>query len=84
MKRLEFHHTPKYAGWLNLAEIEFSVPTRAYLKKGRNPDSAALASHLAANETRRNASGATSDWRFSAQDARTKLHRFYPCLSNVD
>ena len=36
VKRLEFHHTPKHASWLNMAEIEFSVLTRACLQ-GRNP-----------------------------------------------
>ena len=35
-------------------------------------------------ETQRNAAGITIDWRFSTHDARAKLHRFYPCLSNVD
>ena len=28
VKRLEFHHTPKHASWLNMAGIEFSVLTR--------------------------------------------------------
>ena len=32
VKRLEFHHTPKHASWLNMAEIEFSVLTQACLK----------------------------------------------------
>ena len=32
VKRLEFHHTPKHASWLNMAEIEFSVLTRACLQ----------------------------------------------------
>ena len=41
VKRLEFHHTPKHASWLNMAEIEFSVLTRACLQ-GRNPDETAL------------------------------------------
>ncbi len=27
-KRLKFHHTPKHGSWLNMAEIEFSVPAR--------------------------------------------------------
>ena len=36
VKRLEFHHTPKHASWLNMAEIEFSVLTRACLQ-GRKP-----------------------------------------------
>ena len=31
VKRLEFHHTPKHANWLNMAEIEFSVLTQACL-----------------------------------------------------
>ena len=41
VKRLEFHHTPKHASWLNMAEIEFSVLSRACLK-GRNLDADAL------------------------------------------
>ncbi len=28
-KRLEFHHTPKHASWLNMAEIEFSALSRS-------------------------------------------------------
>ena len=34
-KRLEFYYTPKHGSWLNMAEIEFSVLARAYLR-GRN------------------------------------------------
>jgi len=26
--RLEFHYTPKHGGWLNMAEIEFSIFAR--------------------------------------------------------
>jgi hypothetical protein len=37
-----------------------------------------------AYEAERNAAGATINWRFSTQDARNKLQRFYPCPSNVD
>ena len=79
-KRLEFHHTPKHASWLNMAEIEFSVLTRDCLR-GRHGDDAALARAIYACEARRNAAQATIDWRFSTQDARTKLHRLYPCNS---
>ena len=25
LRRLEFHHTPKHASWLNMVEIEFGV-----------------------------------------------------------
>ena len=56
VKRLEFHHTPKHAGWLNMAEIEFSALSRACLK-GRNPDADALQRQITAYETERNAAG---------------------------
>ena len=82
-KRLEFHHTPKHASWLNMAEIEFSVLSRACLK-GRHADANALERAINAYESRRNAAGVTINWRFSTDDARTKFHRFYPCLSNSD
>ena len=36
VKRLDFHHTPKHASWRNIAEIEFSVLSRACLK-GETP-----------------------------------------------
>ena len=41
MKRLEFHHTPKHASWLNMAEIECSALSSSCLKR-RNPDADAL------------------------------------------
>ena len=31
-RRLEFHYTPKHGSWLHMAEIEFSVLTRACLR----------------------------------------------------
>ena len=82
-KRLEFHRTPENASWLNMAEIEFSALSRSCLK-GRNPDTDALKREITAYETQRNTAAAAIDWRFNTHDARTKLHRFYPCLSNVD
>src|SRR3954471_20306090 len=32
-RRLEFHHTPKHASWLNMAECELSVLSRQYLDR---------------------------------------------------
>ena len=83
VKRLEFHHTPKHASWLNMAEIEFSVLSRACLK-GRNPDADALPRAITAYETRRNAARIPINWHFGTVDARIKLQRFYPCPSKVD
>ena len=77
VKRLEFHHTPKHGSWLNMAEIEFSVLARACLRK-RVPDEATLRREIGALERERNAAQATITWRFTAQDARRKLHRLYP------
>ena len=77
MKRLEFHHTPKHASWLNMAEIEFSVLSRACLK-GRNPDAAALQRQIASYETQRNAAGIPINWSFSTNDARKQIPSLLP------
>ena len=79
-KRLEFHHTPKHGSWLNMAEIEFSVLARTCLR-GRNGDEDILERAVNACVSERNETGATINWRFTAQDARRKLHRLYPCHS---
>ena len=80
VKRLEFHYTPKHGSWLNMAEIEFSVLSRNCLQR-RHGDEVALASAVDAYEIRRNTAKATINWGFSTQDARSKLHRLYPCHS---
>ena len=78
--RLEFHYTPKHGSWLNMAEIEFSVLARACLR-GRNDDAESLERAVDACVSERNASGAAINWRFTAKDARRKLHLLYPCHS---
>ena len=80
VNRLEFHHTPKHASWLHMAEIEFSVLSRDCLR-GRHGDEVALARAIDAYHIRRNTAKATIGWRFSTHDARSKLHRLYPCNS---
>ena len=79
-KRLEFHHTPKHGSWLNMAKIEFSVLARACLR-GRKGDEDSLERAVSACVSERNAIGAAINWRFTAQDARRKLHRLYPWQS---
>ncbi len=76
-KRLEFHYTPKHGSWLNMAEIEFSVPVRSCLR-GRNGDEDSLEKAVNANVAERNNMAASVNWRFTAKDARRKLHRLYP------
>jgi len=81
LRKLEFHHTPKHASWLNQVEVELSVLSRQCLSGRRIPDQEMLAGEVAAWESERNERGATVDWRFTAADARQKLARLYPAQS---
>lgn len=79
LRRLEFHHTPKHASWLNQAEVEFSVLlSRQCLSGRRIPDEETLTREIETWEVDRNERGETVQWRFTAQDARRKLSRLYP------
>ena len=69
MRRIHFHHTPKHASWLDMAEIELSVMERQCTKK-RMKDSATLVRELKEWEKRRNTAHATIDWKFTVADAR--------------
>ena len=55
-KRLEFHHTPKHGSWLNMADMEFSVPAQAWLR-GRNTGQGSLDRTVNANVAERNPPG---------------------------
>ncbi len=80
LRCLEFHHTPKHASWLNQAEIEFSVLSGQCLDR-RIPDKETLEGEIGTWEAERNEAKATVDWRFTNEDARTKLNRLYPATS---
>ena len=54
LKRLEFHHTPKHASWLNMVEIEIGV-LRSQCLDRRIDDKDIIVSEIAAWEKRRNA-----------------------------
>ena len=57
--------------------------TRVCLR-ARHGNDDALGRAIAAYETQRNTAQSTINWRFSTQDAKTKLHRLYPCHSSID
>ena len=80
-KRLEFHYTPTHGSWLNMAEIELSVFSRACLDR-RISDEPELRREVAALESERNEAKSVIDWRFSTQDARSKLQHIYPPKSD--
>ena len=77
LKRLEFHPTPEHGSWLNMAELEFSVPSRRCPDR-RIPDPETLRQEIATWEAARTAARAMVRWRFTVTDARIKLHRLYP------
>ena len=80
VKRLEFHYTPKHSGWLNMAELEISVFDRQCWDR-RIGDEATLQRETRTLEDERNAARATVNWRFTSGDARIRLHRLYPSIS---
>ena len=77
LRRLEFHHTPKHASWLNMVEIEIGVLVRQCLDE-RIPDREVLSRDTRAWTMQRNQSGATIKWLFDLEAARSKLGRRYP------
>ncbi len=81
--KLEFHYTPKAGSWLNMAEIELSILSRQCLNR-RIPDQPTLRKEATAWANRRNACGATVEWRFTTADARIKLKKLYPGLYPSD
>lgn len=76
-RRIEFVYTPVHGSWLNMAEIEISALVRQCLKR-RLPDEETLGRETKAWERERNRRGASVDWRFTTEDARTKLRSLYP------
>jgi hypothetical protein len=76
--RLEWHYTPLHGSWLNIAELEWSVLSRQCLNR-RIPDEDTLRSEVTAWVADRNAERVTTSWRFTKEEARTRLPWLYPC-----
>ena len=76
-QKLEFHDTPKPGSWLNMVEIEWSVFVRQCLDQ-RLPNQATVQQVANTWAEQRNHYRTTVDWRFTVQDARTKLVDLYP------
>jgi len=80
LERLELHYTPKHGSWLNIVEIELSILSEQCLDD-RIPDGEALQRRVQSWEAARNEKRATVNWQFGVSDARAKLERLYPNLS---
>lgn len=79
--KIEWHYTPKHGSWLNIAECELSVLARQCLNR-RMAHREVVAAETLAWQNQRNKQVATTDWQFTAQDARIKLKRLYPVLKD--
>ena len=78
-QKLEIHHTPTYASWLNIAEIELSVLSSQCLDR-RMGSLEEVQREVAAWQDARNRAQRGVDWRFTTSDARIKLKRLYPLV----
>jgi hypothetical protein len=83
LDRLEFHHTPKHASWLNMAEIEIGIMNRQCLNR-RIDNGDTLRREIAAWEAKRNGAEAKIHWTFTIAVARQKLKELYPQWQGVD
>ena len=77
MRRLEFHHTPKHASWLNMAEIELSILSKQCLSR-RIPSEWILTTEIVTWEDARNQKKAKIRWNFTVDDARKVFKQYYP------
>ena len=76
LARVVFHHTPKHASWLNMAEIEIGVMERQCTGR-RIATESLLRTEIASWEQRRNEAKEMIEWKFTRQDADRKLSRHY-------
>jgi DDE superfamily endonuclease len=81
LDRLEIHHTPKHASWLNMAEIEIGVLQSQCLNR-RLDNVDWLRSEIRAWEERRNKHQAKIHWSFTIAVARHKLQKLYPVIAH--
>ena len=72
-RRLTVHFTPKHGSWLNQAEIELSLVSRACLGRRRIPDLPQLRRETRAWTTRANRATTCIRWHFTRRDGRRKF-----------
>ena len=76
LQRIQWHHTPKHASWLNMAEIEISILTNQCLDR-RLPTLEDVQRHVATWSRERNRRRATIQWTFRRADARRVFPELY-------
>lgn len=81
INKLEWHFTPEHGSWLNMAELELSVLQRQCLQR-RFADVKILSVECQAWVNSRNQIAKPNKWQFTAEDARIRLRRLYPSLTD--
>jgi len=79
-EKLEIHHTPVHASWLNMAEVEIGILSRQCLAESMISVEE-MRRNVSAWQCRRDAACGTVNWRFTTNDARIKLKRLYPIIA---
>lgn len=82
LEKFEIHYTPEHGSWLNVAECELSVLSRQCLNR-RLADQATVGREVAAWAASQNQRKRKVNWQFSTADARIKLRRLYPTISEL-
>lgn len=73
LKRIEFHHTPKHASWLNQAEIEIQALSTQCLSQSI-PTFRTMQHQVAVWSKERNQNQVGINWKFTRKKAREKFH----------
>jgi hypothetical protein len=76
LNKLVWHHTPKHASWLNMAEIEISVLTKQSLDR-RIATLKGVQKEISPWSRKRNRSKAKINWTFNRKDARRVFPELY-------
>jgi len=79
--RFDFVFTPKHGSWLNMAEIELHVLSGQCLNR-HIATIEEIKTEVEAWQIQRNNKNAKINWQFTNDQARIKLKRLYPSISN--
>lgn len=82
LDKLEIHYTPKHGSWLNMAEIELSHLSRQCLDR-RISEKEIITREVRTWCNERNNKKIKIDWQFTTSDARIKLKKLYPVITET-
>lgn len=79
--RFDFIFTPKHGSWLNMAEIELRILNQQCLNRHISCKDK-IKREVDAWAKKRNSKPSVINWQFTTENARIKLKRLYPSLSD--